>query len=349
MIPSRQLPQQLIASLGCLLLFSGCFGQNPKAVSIQEPPYIPALPSAAEQEVAHDIPVENIQVFADLLEFSDESRRHPQLREAVSHAITLGVLKPTSLQSRFDPDRTISYGEFRTWTLAYQSVLTGYGMVTTPDKSSKPSSSGSSGNPQTIPASTPLNPMNPTNLMLLPSEMAWGDHKLADSSPLSRQELCALYIFLSGKENQARKLKPEAVEAMTPSGDALNIDEAFSQFKDYAAISPWARPMVALAYKDGLLQKLYGLTPNQLTIDNGFSPTKEASRENAIVLLHQLYGHLKPVATPPVPPKSQTAKPGPAQNTPTAVPTSTPVKSFRATQEKSPVGSKRTVQIHVPN
>jgi hypothetical protein len=189
--------------------------------------------------------------------------------------------------------------------------------------------------------------MNPDNLMILPSEMQWDDHRLTEIHPVTREELCALYVFLTRQEAAARSLSTDAIESATPGqtqtdADSLNLDEALSQFKDWAAIGPWARRYIAIAYRDGLLQRIFGLTPNRLTVDEGFHPQQPLTREEAIVFLHTLYGHTALAKQALQSPIRQPAPPAPEPNTPQ------PISNLKTMQETGPQGTRSAVQITGP-
>lgn len=308
---SPRVPLLSALPLLALVLLAGCFGKPQLSQKVQEPPYVPA-PVATESAsgVLIEMPVTDVRVYADMALLEDRSRYPASLRDAVSRGIAIGVLRPTRLDETFDPDRPLTYGEFRAWTLAYQSALLGYGMVPTggaemptlPQANAKPGEARSkeAGSKEIDALKAGMkkltSPMSPEKLMVLPVEMGWEGHMLAEKRPLTREELCALYVFLSKQEDKARALSREEIEGMNPSGDAMNMDESLSQFKDYTALGQWSQKYVALAYKDGLLQNLFRLTPNRLTVDDGFSPSRPVSRADGMVLLHHLYGRL-PVQT----------------------------------------------------
>lgn len=279
----------LLMLITCL---SGCFGWMPKEEPIQEPPFIPAPEAVAPKPVQTEIPVAYVGAYADLMEMSDRGQHHPDLTEAVAHAIRIGVLKPAGIEERFNPDAPIRFAEFRQWALAYQSAAAGVAeMKPAPLKESKM---------QPRELTTVVNrpdsldsPMNPAKLMILPEDMRWGSHGVDSSRPLTREELCALYVTLVRKAETAQALTMDAIEAAAPGKDGLNADEALSQFKDYQTIDEWAKPYVAVAYRDGVLQKAFRLNANRLTIEEGFHPTAPVTREAAILLLHSLFAYVK--------------------------------------------------------
>lgn len=325
---------QWTAVLACSMLLSGCqLLQSAPTEEIRQPPLIPE--PVGSQPVTSDVPASQptfIGTYADLSELDDASQYHPQLKAAVSQALQLGVLKPMNPEERFEPQRPVHFGEFRQWTLAYQSAISG--------KSAKPKETNLPPAKELVnfsqpPAPDGINPMDPQNLMVLPSSVSWAGHTLTESRSLTRQELCALYVFLTRQESKAQALTAEQIEASHPGqskmgGEDINQDEALAQFTDYQGISRWAKRYVALAYRDGVLQQVFRLTPPQLTVDTGFSPTREVSREEAIILLNQLYGRAKPV-----------------KNNPTAEPIG-PVSHLESVREFGPNGSRTAIRTSRP-
>jgi hypothetical protein len=319
------------------LLLSGCnlWPQAPTE-HIQEPPLIPELSedSAALQQAEMNRK-SMILAYADLIDFNDMTQHNPLLHEAVATAIKLGVLKPTSPDERFNPQNPIHYDEFRTWTIAYQNMSSG--------NTQQPANNPADGSTSNI-----ANPMNPDNLIILPSEIQWGDHRLTETHPVTRQELCALYVFLTRQEAAARSLSADAIESTTPGqkqsdSENMNLDEALSQFKDWAAIEPWARPYVAIAYRDNVLQRIFGLTPNRLTVDDGFHPQQPLTREESIVFLHSLYGHTA-LARQTLQSTTQPSRP---QAEPSLA-NPQPISNLKAVHETGPNGSRSAIQINGP-
>lgn len=365
----------LVWSVLLCLLLSGCnLLPGGPTETIQEPPLIPdpaTDASASATEEANRKPL--VLAYADLMDFNDLNLHHPKLHEAVSTAIKLGVLKPASLEEKFEPQNPIRFGEFRKWTIAYQGAATGMDMLplNPPEDTAKASKINEIASAPAIIPGNP-NPMSPISLMILPSDMQWGEHRLGEMSHLTREELCAIYTFLSRQDATARALSAAEIESANPqwknaNKDAINLDEALSQFKDYPAIGNWARRYVAIAYRDGMLQKILGLTPTRLTIDDGLNPQKEVTRGEAIVLLHHLFSQaaMDRQTLKPVPPKQNT-KPGslePVGNTITSTPAKTekaplqhtntekpmPVSQMKAVQETGPNGSRNAIRVSGPD
>lgn len=281
---------------------SGCF-QNPfqQDQPVQEPPLIPAPPVTPTQNQAGH-PSVYVGTYADMAKLREQGVAvNPLLLKAVSQSIAIGVLKPNGPLDQFHPEQPITLREFRTWATAFQAAEAG---VPIPEESTPSLASSQIALPskrnekiasQQANADPLSSPMNPQKLELIAPDMQLGTHRLADSENLSREALCSLGVFLAKKYTDALSLSPQAIEGMTPSASETNADEAFSLFKDFAAISAWAKPFVAVAYRESLLQKAFNMNANQLTIEDGFKPTQTATRAEAIVLLHVLFGH---VATP---------------------------------------------------
>lgn len=343
----------------CITL-SGCWTPKLAAdtASIATPPLIPA-PPAQEEVQAEAMPTVAVQAYADLLEWQDDRRYPPELKDAVSHAIELGVLKPTSFQERFEPEQTVTYGEFRQWALSYQTALYGYQALPTAKTLAEEQTESRhfSSNPKPDLTS----PMSPEKLSILPEKLEMASKTFSVSNSLSREALCYLYFVLTHRENALRRLSASAIDAMIPAGTNAGPDESLAQFKDYSVISPWARPAVAVFYRDGQLQKLFGKNPNQLTIDDGFGPNQPVTRADAIVLLHWIYGSIAPnkpaSAVPsnafssPMQPRADIHVPDNQDNPSALQPTipPAPVDHFKLTEEKTPAGSRRTLQVNGPD
>ncbi len=361
-------------AMTALWFLSGCsqFNQQPEA-KIQEPPFIPAPEATTGPLPEKGVPALFVGAFADLIEYGDQSKHNPRLTEAVSHAIRIGVLKPTGVQDRFNPDNPINYTEFREWATAYQTAAAANGMpldksdtgIITPAKAEKkePRELASKvSRPDAL-----SSPMNPAKLMMLPTQMRWGSHELAPNRPLTREELCGLYVFLAHKTDAAMAMSPDDLESATPGNNSINADEAFGMFKDFQTLSPWAKPYIALAYRDMVLQKVFNLSANHLTIETGFSPNEAITREQAIILLNQVYGFVKnPAPPPPKTPPTETLPgkpinsgmkgkyapqmemPGqqpetPAQMTPQTQPGSRPLSRLKMSRESGPSGSRHSM------
>lgn len=286
-----------------LLLFllpalSGCFEEKKEQAKVVQPPYVPELPEPPSASDTRPPNLTDIRAYADLMEMGDPGRHHPRLVDAIANAIRAGVLKPASLDDRFEPDANITYGEFRDWTLNWQNALadSGYGIRMNDGGNLQKPRYRKGGAPRELTAyrrDALSSPMNPEKLMILPESMAWEEQTMDANAPLTRETLCALYVFLSQQEEKARALSSEKIENMTPGDGAIQAEESLMQFKDYEAISPAARRYVAIAYKDRVVQKVFRLTPDKLAIDEGFNPRMEASREDAILLLDHLYGRYR--------------------------------------------------------
>lgn len=271
----------LLLCLAC----SGCLPYKPAGQSIAEPPLIPTPLGGVDTETPP--PPAELLYYADMNEWED--RHYPAgLRAAIMHAIQLGVLKPSGTQERFEAKRTLSYNEFRQWALAYQNALYGYQALPSAEALvevgiGKASTDGLAG------------PMSPEKLLILPDILEVSGHRVAPNQPLSREALCHLYFMLS-KQTDQLALSPAEIEKLQPSTEEGSQDEAFFQFKDYAAIGDWAKPAVGLMYKNGQLQRLFRKNINQLTLEEGFGPQEPVTRAEAIVLFHWIYGHLRPNA-----------------------------------------------------
>lgn len=333
----RPFPRLVCFLVACGLL-SGCGNQPAPTEKVLEPPYVPAPPVAAKPAQGDESVPEGIHVYADLLELNDGSRRHPRLYEAVSRAIRLGVLKPGRLDERFEPERPLSYREFRQWALAYQSLQA---QTMSPNE------------PKQLNPETPARkleklstPMSVQKLSLLPERMVWDNAAIDESRTVDRETLCALAVYLGGQEAQARALTREDIEATTPGGDKQNTEEALSQFRDYASISPWARRYVALAYRDRLLQKTFRKTVNDLTVDEGFSPNKPVSREEGIVLLDRVFANL-----PAYPKRAQVHVPdAPAKpKAPTDMTLPNPIGHQESVTESGPSGTRSFTSVSGPD
>lgn len=336
---------RLLLCLSLGLALGGCnLMQTSTPEPVKEPPLIPE-PVAPTENTDSDSAAANQPktLYEYMAELGDASRHNSLLREAVSKAIEVGVLKPTSPQERFEPQKPICFGEFRDWAIAYQQVSAPMPSVSM-NSGISAESSGLIGGIADIPTS---------KLKIPPASMSWGGHSVTASHVLTRQELCALYIFLSNQDEAVRKMSNDDIEAANPAHDPMSPDEALSQFKDYASIGPWARRYVATAYQDGILQKIFNLLPLQLTGDEGFLPTKEISREEAILLLDSLYGQNAHIPSNTLIKASDSLTP--KGNTVSSMHGSTeqmsgpvPVGKLESIRESGPHGSRSAIRVNGP-
>jgi hypothetical protein len=350
------------ASLSLSLLLSGCGGSIVPHEKIKEPPYVPAL---AEHSVTPTQENNGVGLstgfYADLMDDQAAASWHPKLKDAVNQAVRLGILRPQGFQENFDPDRAITYGEFRGWVIDYQKVLSAG--QNDASKASPPLPQSEIDTPATVtpPAASAGesldSPMNPDKLLIPPSDMGWQGHQLAENAFLTREALCALYAFLKQKNGKAAQLTPEAIEAMMPPGQAEHGDETLGQFKDYANISDWAKRYVALAYQEKLLQEVFRLNPSRLTVDEGLLPQKALTRGDAMVFLNWLYGKKAATINPKNLPRLEPGDPAsaltPATGTsgqnrassPKALPA---LKSLQTMQESGPNGTRNALRVSGP-
>lgn len=343
------------------------------------PPYITAPPEPTVVASDESALAENLSTgfYADILDAGNAAQFHPQLKEAVNQAIRLGILKPVGFQERFNPERSITYGEFRSWIVEYQRVIAEDEMQTSlqpggTDKkgaTNMPTVSAASASSSVPPVVDRLDsPMNPAKLFIPPSTFAWAGHQLVENTTMTREELCAIYTFLSHQDEKAGQLTGEAIERMAPSGAASNAEDTLGQFKDYNNISEWARRYVAIAYQNQLLKNLFQLTPNRLIIDEGFLPQHTVNRGEALVLLQQLYGPKlalvmpKPLSNEGMASQSERnaasslsnqALTTPGKGASLVVPKSQssgkrPVQMLQSIQESGPEGTRSSLRINGP-
>jgi hypothetical protein len=359
--PKQFISTTAIVSLALLTMLSGCFDKPKTALKVQEPPYVPALPQPGESEPEQKtLAVMDIRAYADLMDLGDASRHHPKLADAVSNAIRAGVLRPATLDERFSPEKPMTYGEFRTWALSWQNALAdaGYGIEVSPDGKRINRNQGAKQNPdeprELVPSRHDAlkDPMNPEKLMVLPESPEWGSLKMNPNQPLTRETLCALYVFLTQQEAKTRALTPEAIESAAPGTHEMNTDEALSEFKDTSALSPWARRYVAVAYQDRILQHVFRLTSDKLTVDDGFNPQRAISREDAVVLLDHLYGKFRVSAPRPTKPTELTEEMLPAEmsgdSEPRQLLDTTGSQSGKIKTTTAPVASRTTYMETAP-
>jgi hypothetical protein len=359
--PKQFISTTAIISLALLTLLSGCFDKPKTTLKVQEPPYVPALPQPGESEPEQKpLAAMDIRAYADLMEMGDTSRHHPKLADAVSNAIRAGVMRPATLEERFEPNNPITYREFRAWALSWQNALAdaGYGIEISPDGKRINRTQSAKANPdeprELVPSRHDAlkDPMNPEKLMVLPESPEWGSLKMNPNQPLTREALCALYVFLTQQEAKARALAPETIESAAPGTHEMNTDEALSEFKDTSALSPWARRYVAVAYQDRMLQHIFRLTPDKLTVDDGFSPQRTISREDAVVLLDHLYGKFRVSAPRPTKPTELTGDKLPAETfngtEPRQLLDTTGSQSGKIKSTAAPVASRTTYTETVP-
>ena len=292
------------------------------------------------------------QTYADQLALDNPHLYPIDLKEAVSHALLLGVLKPTSSQEPFGPAQPITYAEFRQWTLDYQTAL--YGTQALPNATTLA---------DTVNIPTPkvnsADTINAEQLSILPEVLEIGKQIIQPNQPLTREAFCYLYFVLRHQEKQLSQLPISTMEAMTPNGENSDPAESLSQFKDYANISPWARPAVALLYQKNQLQPLFRKTPAQLTLEDGLGPKQPTTRAEAIVLLHWIYGSITPQATKTgdktspipalthaslhIPDYENSSSKTPLSQTSTVPPV--PFGQFKSLQESSSQGKRQFLRI----
>jgi hypothetical protein len=339
-----------------LLPLTGCHGNVQSSEKINEPPLIPNLEAPMPPPKEDEIPALYIGAYADLMDYGDQTRHNPKLVEAVSHAIQLGVLKPSGVHDRFNPDYPISFSEFRQWAIAFQAAESAATQQpshhsTLPDQKALKNAPKALLVPVAAQPEELTSPMNPAKLTILPTHLQFGNHVLESNRPLNREELCALYVYLSQKQQQASALTPHQIENTAPGSETMPSDETFSMFKDYTATSDWAKPYVAIAYQNGILQKVFNLGGTQLTIDQGFNPLGTIHREEAILLLNQVFGHVKTAL-----PKANPAQKEPKQDSVSGDPgmrghympektinqpkAPQPLESLEIVREKGPNGSR---------
>lgn len=104
--------------------------------------------------------------------------------------------------------------------------------------------------------------------------------------PISRQELCLLYARLIHQESLiASTTEADWQEWTPPQADPLQtLDEA----ADYNQIAPWAKPAVALAYRNGVLQQVFNASPQSLS-QRGFLPTRPVTTAEALLFLETVF------------------------------------------------------------
>jgi hypothetical protein len=346
----------LVGGALVLGLLSGCAGMRKTVSHPVEPPYIPDPPSISGTLVPVELPSvsENIRNYADLLHLDEDSPYLPRLQSAVAHAITLGVLKPGSPTEKFDPERPVTYGEFRSWTLAYQSAVSGIGMMPTEGASLSDVEEMTALKTQVAAGASPDLAKIRERIKILPDKLGWGGHALVAANPLSREEFCALAAYLNGRDQEATALDKKKIDAMAPGGDGSTPDEAFRSFTDYAKVSAWAKPFVAMAYRDGFLRQAFALMPNTLTIEPGFQPQKAVTRRQAMLLLDDLYGVMKPASEVLLPatdsaatnvgsPTTNQAATAPASESPN------PISKLQRSRVVTPNGTRESLQISGPD
>jgi hypothetical protein len=285
----------LLGMLALLTLFSACDLPGTKISPLREPPLIPSPPEASA--VIETKAACRIANFSDMEEIHNFS---PNLAQAVATALSMGVLKPATAQSQFEPEHPITYGEFRQWANDYQEAINALNQAAT---DAAPNSPPPAAGPLTPPPAIAAHLGNST---MLPAEMLWGSHGVREQSPLTRESLCALAVFLNGQDATARKLNPTQIETAQPSQDSGNTptegsestEGSLSQLSDYAQVSPWALKYVAVAYKNDWFQPLFNLSTAQITTAEGLHPSQIVTRGEAMLLLDLLYGHQKNIASP---------------------------------------------------
>ncbi len=213
------------------------------------------------------------------------------LREALVQAILFRILRPSGPQDRFRPGRGVLYGEIRRWITSYQTILTSaVRPVHGPDEEDAASSPNSLSRGGGQPRGSVTVPIVPPVWRLPPSELIWGEHHLPENTVPTREELMALYVFLTGQEGSVNSLTTDSLESVVADGSEPGMEESLGQVKDYATISSWARSYVAIAYRDRIPQVVFGLTPARLTLTDGLLPQKTVTRAEVMLLLYHLYG-----------------------------------------------------------
>jgi hypothetical protein len=319
---------RLLPLLACLLLLSGCHLPTmpslsslsgritnklsrmwPKTpvIQLKAPPYIPLAPiPSVDPTASGDEQDREAGFYSDLpSQEMAPGQNAPPLREALVQAILFRILRPSGPQDRFRPNRGVLYGEIRRWIIAYQTILTSaVRPVRSPEDETEASTPGLARGLGSRAAADgterkgPPLPIVPPVWQTPPSDLVWNGHTLPENIVPTREELMTLYVFLTGQEGATNSLSTDSLESVVADGAEPGMEESLGQVKDYAAISPWARSTVAIAYRDRIPQVVFGLTPARLTLTDGLLPQKTVTRAEVILLLYHLYGeglsHLDP-------------------------------------------------------
>lgn len=271
--------------VGLLLLtgLSGCGlslpfslpGSGPSlGQQVAEPPLIPAPPVV--EELAKEADAEPAIPYTDVFGLPEDEQ--VRLKAVLTDVLKARVLPMPTSNVMFEPVRPITYGEFAQWYAAFdnhQKVQAGATDGEAVDESAAESAKAPATHHQPLPVQDSL---------LKETMVLHKGVELRPDSLITRQQWAALYLKLGRKTPPA---KEENVAAMAPPGAAKS--ETFSQFKDFDAISAWARPAVGQAYKDQLLAEVFDLTPEQLAVDRGFQPQRKLTRAEALLFLHRLH------------------------------------------------------------
>jgi hypothetical protein len=119
--------------------------------------------------------------------------------------------------------------------------------------------------------------------------------------PVTRFDLCMMYVYLTGQQATVAAMTTDHANQTTAgpgtvSGtmmdvedeEVLNPEEATLElFQDAAQFSPAVKKRVALAYRDGMLASVFGLTPTRLTEETGLQGNTPVTRGQALVFLNR--------------------------------------------------------------
>ncbi len=334
----------LLLAFSFPLLLSGCplSGGHP-GESVKEPPYIPIPPAVTEAEknrAANEFTRGyRAGTYNDLLDVETANRINPQLMPAVSQAIHLGILRPANILEKFNPERSVSYGEFRDWLTRYQQLLaaasasttiTPGGILQTPPAEA-PAQDALPKVPQLSKTAQPISSIDASIPRIPPSTMTLGGHTLSSGVFLTREDAAGLYLYLTRQEPRASAMSEQSIRSFAPSDGDADVGETFEQFKDFGSISLGALRAVGFAYRDKMLQGVFQLFPNRLIIETGMQPQSAFTRGDAIVFLYWLYGQaastIVPKDLPPELPALSVSAPAQTQPplTPASKPTTTPI------------------------
>jgi len=129
----------------------------------------------------------------------------------------------------------------------------------------------------------------PPDLGPLSATLSVGGETLTSKTVLTRQQLCALFALIDA--DLKGEHGTESLDAMTPEEwqglkpEGATGGQTLADFHDYAGLDGALKKYVGQAYRDGMLETVFGLAPETLTEDAGLGPQKTVSRAQALVMV----------------------------------------------------------------
>lgn len=237
---------------------------------------------------------------------------------AVQEAVRRQVLTPPPYDEHqpvyFEPQVPVVYQDFYTWLLGFADARprSGEQANATGFEGKAPTLSEEGWELETGPESLSEEEALQRFGVSLPLEASDDAQSVLPGDTVSREMLCYLYARLSRQQNKAKRLTAADIEQASSGKSKIY---SLQNIQDRSNISPWAAKYVALAYQDGFLKNVFGLTPTAMVNGQGLQPKKAVTRSEAITFLYQFFSShtfkVLPTSSPP-PPIERSADPAAA-------------------------------------